>query len=71
MTNEEVVNDLVGKIMTYRSLKGYTAHGETVTTTCLLEALRRRYMDCGLSPTVALNTVNALREDVYLRIGRP
>lgn len=69
MTNDEVVNDLANKIKIYRSLKGYTPQGEQHLLNAILEKLRFRYMECGLSPTVALNTVNALRKDVALKIG--
>lgn len=69
MTNDEVVNDLANKIKIYRSLTGYTEDGERVLTTNLFQKLRFRYMECGLSPIVALNTVNALRKDVALKIG--
>lgn len=69
MTNDEVVNDLVNKIKIYRSLKGYTEAGERVVINNLFQKLRFRYMECGMSPIVAMNTVNALRQAVALKIG--
>jgi len=68
MTNDEVINDLAGRILLYRSMPGYNFKGETVMMVNILEMFRFSLMERGVSPDVALNTANKLRSDVMNKL---